>query len=60
MGPRTPAHPVFTHPHPPLPPQVRNGSMVTMASKSQKGRWKGMDAGQDQSDDQVGGWGAAP
>lgn len=31
---------------------VRNGSVVTMASKSQKGRWKGIDAGVDLSDDQ--------
>lgn len=32
--------------------QVRNGATVCMASKSQKGRWKGMDAGMDASDDQ--------
>jgi len=31
---------------------VRNGAVVTMASKSQKGRWKSMDADQDLSDDQ--------
>jgi hypothetical protein len=32
---------------------VRNGSNVTMmASKSQSGRWKAMDAGMDTSDDQ--------
>ncbi len=34
--------------------QVCNGSKVhMMASKSQKGRWSGMDAGRDSSDDQV-------
>ena len=38
---------------PPATPQVRNGSNVTMmASKSQSGRWKAMDAGMDMSDDQ--------
>eukprot|EP00887_Chlorella_sp_A99_P003960 scaffold11.g3960.t1 len=31
---------------------AQNGAVVTMASKSQKGRWRGMDAGQDVSDDQ--------
>ena len=36
-----------------LSPQVRNGATVTMASKNHRGRWSGMDAGNDQSDDQV-------
>ena len=43
-----------------VPLQARNGSNVVMRQvvrrpdqKSQKGRWKGMDADQDFSDDQV-------
>ncbi len=43
-----------------VPPQARNGSTTVMRQvirrpdqKSQKGRWKGMDADQDFSDDQV-------
>lgn len=31
---------------------VRNGGVVVMRSRSQVGRWQGMDAGQDMSDDQ--------
>lgn len=31
---------------------VRNGGVVVMRSRSQVGRWQGMDAGQDVSDDQ--------
>eukprot|EP00890_Picochlorum_soloecismus_P006778 jgi/Picsp_1/925/NSC_04410-R1_ribulose bisphosphate carboxylase oxygenase activase len=34
------------------PKSARNSCIATMASKSQKGRWKGMDADQDMSDDQ--------
>jgi len=34
------------------PIAVSNGSKVVMKSRSQVGRWRGLDAGQDQSDDQ--------
>ena len=63
-GPPAPSARARIHPpHPPAllptcPPtapaalQVSNGATVTMASKSQVGRWKGMDAGSDASDDQ--------
>jgi hypothetical protein len=34
------------------PKSARNGCIATMASKSQKGRWRGMDADVDMSDDQ--------
>ena len=31
---------------------MQNGGVVAMSSKSQKGRWRSMDAGMDTSDDQ--------
>jgi hypothetical protein len=50
--PLPPHGPSHTFPPPPPSLQVRNGCIATMASKSQKGRWKGMDSDMDMSDDQ--------